>query len=204
VGVLSGQLYKRPAFPSIKSRWLFRSDRSNQLKTETLINIWGINFIWFDGNQEVSWNLNSWLRKQRAMCPVSLTNISFMEGLENNPACVYPACGHVHGYLPELFKPKRSMCPLCRKEGSLVLLKYPQPSLLELFPPTHCFNPCGCVASENTCFKWSTVRLHEHNKSVMACCCPYCLEILDTEIPYSLLRLQYSGSLVARWESDPE
>lgn len=58
----------------------------------------------------------------------------------NRQPYVFPACGHVHGYAPELIgKP----CPLCRTPGPFVALNLEnEPALCDQVPDV-VFHPCG-------------------------------------------------------------
>lgn len=67
----------------------------------------------------------------------------------NRQPYIFPACGHVHGYAPELIgKP----CPLCRTPGPFVALNLEnEPALCERVPDV-AFHPCGHAV---------TVRKHQ-------------------------------------------
>jgi hypothetical protein len=111
---------------------------------------------------------------------------------EGNRPYVFPSCGHIFSYHQSL---EGRPCPLCRREGAFVPIAFSfEPSICDKFP-THVFNPCGHVASNETCERWAQLLLpsriitdarHVHM-------CPYCAtELVQPPLGpvYSRLSLQ--------------
>lgn len=146
---------------------------------------------------------------------------------------IFPSCGHVHGYHKSL---EGKSCSLCRKKGPYVPLAFQFEPMLDRYNaqidlndgelekqdvdqtpsiPTHVFNPCGHVASYETCVYWSNLTIFQpvypshpmlsgatvypanHIQRVGKChpdgyyaVCPFCGIALDPNQPYSRILMQ--------------
>ena len=103
---------------------------------------------------------------------IPLTDYSDVE--EECRSYVYPACGHIHGYHRSL---EDRCCPLCRMSGPFVPIAFSFESAICNKKPTHVFNPCGHVASKQTCEKWSRLLIFDYTPAQLDCCrsqCPFC------------------------------
>ncbi len=104
---------------------------------------------------------------------VHIPSSDYSDTNEENRSYVFPACGHVHGYHPSMLnKP----CPLCRKMGPFVPIAFTfEPAVCDK-KPTHVFNPCGHIASLQTCRYWSEIPMFSRNLPSfdMNPICPFC------------------------------
>ena len=107
-------------------------------------------------------NLNS----TKPECPVLFNRLRFAKGEKplycghnlNECHCapfIHLKCGHVQGdhrwnLLPA--EVEKYSCPICRSEGPVVKLSIGMETSywVDSEQPTHCFDPCGHVASEMT------------------------------------------------------
>ena len=118
---------------------------------------------------------------------------------EENRPYVFPACGHIFAYHKSI---EHRPCPLCRQEGPFVPLAFTfEPALCSAMP-THVFNPCGHVASQEVCEHWARLWVHSRASSrqqELVHICPYCaveLQESPSGAAYSRLCLQTeSGSM---------
>merc|ERR1719502_265349 len=90
---------------------------------------------------------------------------------------IFPACGHVHAYAPEL---QRMPCPLCRKRGPFVELKLEWEPAICKDPPTVAFNPCGHIVSSETAEHWAQLALPDNAppNARYRPICPFCAKPL--------------------------
>lgn len=111
---------------------------------------------------------------------------------EENRPYVFPACGHIFAYHSSI---EGRPCPLCRQEGPFVPIAFSfEPAICDKFP-THVFNPCGHIASQEVCAWWADAWIPSHDVAAaeQVHLCPYCATELvptSTEQPYSRLCLQ--------------
>uniref|UniRef100_A0A5K3EPJ7 Gelsolin-like domain-containing protein n=1 Tax=Mesocestoides corti TaxID=53468 RepID=A0A5K3EPJ7_MESCO len=96
---------------------------------------------------------------------------------------VYLNCGHVHGYhdwQPNMGQSSnrrdKRTCPLCRQTSRFVRLSIGEEVgfFVDRGPPTHCFNPCGHIASAGTVKFWSELKLPMTSQTAMLPQCPFC------------------------------
>ncbi|KAM7542204.1 hypothetical protein Aperf_G00000009591 [Anoplocephala perfoliata] len=101
---------------------------------------------------------------------------------------VYLNCGHVHGY--HNWQPRgeqntgeqdKRTCPLCRQSSKFVPLLIGEEVgfYVDRGAPSHCFNPCGHIASEATVSFWSDLKLPMANQTPMVPKCPFCAHIIE-------------------------
>ena len=100
-------------------------------------------------------------------CPVRLNRLIFAKGDKplncvhdglSECICapyVYLKCGHVQGnhkWKLDSAKVDNYTCPVCICKGPIAKLEIGMETtyMVDRGPLTHCFDPCGCVASENT------------------------------------------------------
>lgn len=112
---------------------------------------------------------------------------------EENRPYVFPACGHIFAYHKSI---EGRPCPLCRQEGAFVPIAFTfEPSICNAIP-THVFNPCGHVASQEVCEKWASstwVYCRDMGRQELVHMCPFCATELvepSESNPYSRLCLQ--------------
>ncbi|TPP63152.1 E3 ubiquitin-protein ligase pellino 1 [Fasciola gigantica] len=98
---------------------------------------------------------------------------------------VYLNCGHVHGWhtwraLDDVGDSIRT-CPMCRQSSPFVPLQMGlEPAFyIDRRFPTHCFNPCGHMASEKTCRYWCGLRIPNNHDFSLQARCPFCLAIIS-------------------------
>ncbi|VDO03027.1 unnamed protein product [Rodentolepis nana] len=96
---------------------------------------------------------------------------------------VYLNCGHVHGYHDwrpigehTVGERDKRTCPLCRQSSRFVRLSIGEEVgfYVDRGAPSHCFNPCGHIASEATVRFWSSLKLLVTNQTPMMPKCPFC------------------------------
>lgn len=94
---------------------------------------------------------------------------------------VFPACGHVHGYAPEL---RHGCCPMCRKTGPFVELGFSWVPAIDSDIPEVVFNPCGHMASTTAAERWSKIQLPNNAPpdAVYRAACPCCAKPLSRKI----------------------
>ncbi|CAH8625937.1 unnamed protein product [Heterobilharzia americana] len=94
---------------------------------------------------------------------------------------VYVSCGHVHGWhnwrATGDVNNSRRTCPLCLQASSFIPLRMGIESAfyVDRSLATHCFNPCGHIASENTVRYWCGLRLLNRHNFELHARCPFCL-----------------------------
>ena len=141
---------------------------------------------------------------RRPQCPVQLHTIRLEYDDEKRRALaddrrpyIFPACGHVHAFAPEL---QRVPCPLCRTRGPFVELKLEwEPAICDDEPEV-AFNPCGHIVSERVARKWSQLALPDNAppNARYRPICPYCAKPLKTdtkagEHPFTRIIFQSDG-----------
>ncbi|VDM02148.1 unnamed protein product [Schistocephalus solidus] len=100
----------------------------------------------------------------------------------NRQPFVYLNCGHVHGWHPWRHRNDPNdrsadrTCPLCRQASRFVPLTFGEEVAfyVDHGPPTHCFNPCGHIASEATVRYWCSLKLPSPKSPEMRPRCPFC------------------------------
>nr|CDS33221.1 protein pellino 1 [Hymenolepis microstoma] len=101
---------------------------------------------------------------------------------------VYLNCGHVHGYHDwrpigehTVGERDKRTCPLCRQSSRFVRLSIGEEVgfYVDRGAPSHCFNPCGHIASEATVRFWSTLKLLVTNQTPMMPKCPFCAHAVE-------------------------
>ncbi|KAF7256683.1 hypothetical protein EG68_06427 [Paragonimus skrjabini miyazakii] len=108
---------------------------------------------------------------------------------------VYLNCGHVHGWHTWLAECDNSTmgrtCPLCLQLSSFVPLRMGIESAfyIDRALPTHCFSPCGHMASEATVRYWCSVPLPNTHNFELHARCPFCLTSINPEP----VKLHFSG-----------
>jgi hypothetical protein len=122
---------------------------------------------------------------------------------EENRPYVFPACGHIFAYHRSI---EGRPCPLCRQEGPFVPIAFAfEPSVCSRMP-THVFNPCGHVASQEACEFWASMWMPARDVTAagLVHMCPYCATELAEPpygAPYSRLCLQTESGQT--WPSAP-
>jgi pellino protein len=139
--------------------------------------------------------------------PIHLPITDYSEVTEGARSYVFPSCGHVYGYHKSI--EEKGSCPLCRCFGPFVPLAFAleQPSLFPGFP-THVFNPCGHVGSEDFCTKWGQQQIFSEfhpfpfnsplspertglsSDQSSFPICPFCATELNAKKPFSKLIFQ--------------
>nr|CAH8874060.1 unnamed protein product [Trichobilharzia regenti] len=105
---------------------------------------------------------------------------------------VYVSCGHVHGWhnwrAASDINNSRRTCPLCLQASSFIPLRMGIESAfyVDRSLATHCFNPCGHIASENTVRYWCGLRLLNRHNFELHARCPFCLTPIHSK-PVKLL-----------------
>ncbi|XP_016369632.1 E3 ubiquitin-protein ligase pellino homolog 1-like [Sinocyclocheilus rhinocerous] len=147
---------------------------------------------------------------------------SFTGSTHDEQPWAYLHCGHVHGYHAwrgrrrlakegsteededeseskeeleqEPLREGERECPLCRTRSLYVPLKLGRESgfYLDSAPPTHAFNPCGHVCSEQTAAFWSKLVL-PHGARGFFPACPFCMRPLARDS--KCVRLIFQGLL---------
>ncbi|VDM19041.1 unnamed protein product, partial [Hydatigera taeniaeformis] len=101
---------------------------------------------------------------------------------------VYLNCGHVHGYHDWQPNDRQSSserdkrtCPLCRQTSQFVRISIGEEVgfFVDRGAPSHCFNPCGHIASEATVRFWSTLKLPVTSQTPMVPKCPFCFHVVE-------------------------
>jgi len=198
-----GNVYsRRPAF-NVRGEEM--SEIENSLENGTIISISGINMMWLSGDHgsrmSTTWDkeqLQEELNKKRIQCPVQLSTIRFgvLEATNHEAQpWVYPRCGHVHGFNPNLFK--EGKCTICRQQGPYRELKIETNDILKIFSsdkPTHVFNPCAHAIDLDGAIFWSRIAQPSHDDPVFyevtMTACPFCRTPLNPINPYSKLIYQ--------------
>ncbi|KAJ8605537.1 hypothetical protein CTAYLR_000091 [Chrysophaeum taylorii] len=139
---------------------------------------------------------------RRPQCPVQLHTIRLEYDDEKRKALtpdrrpyIFPACGHVHAFAPEL---QRVPCPLCRTRGPFVELKLEwEPSICDDEPQV-AFNPCGHIVSERVARKWASLALPDNAppNARYRPICPFCakpLKVSNGDHPYNRILFQSQG-----------
>ncbi|VDL43856.1 unnamed protein product [Hymenolepis diminuta] len=72
-------------------------------------------------------------------------------------------------------------CPLCRQSSRFVRLSIGEEVgfYVDRGAPSHCFNPCGHIASEATVRFWSSLKLPMTNQTPMMPKCPFCAHVIE-------------------------
>ncbi|CAH8678994.1 unnamed protein product [Schistosoma rodhaini] len=104
---------------------------------------------------------------------------------------VYVNCGHVHGWhnwraVGDVNS--RRTCPLCLQTSLFIPLRMGIESAfyVDRSLATHCFNPCGHIASENTVRYWCNLQLLNRYNFELHARCPFCLTQIHSK-PVKLL-----------------
>ncbi|EUB62789.1 Protein pellino [Echinococcus granulosus] len=101
---------------------------------------------------------------------------------------VYLNCGHVHGYHDwqpsnQQFSSEQDKrtCPLCRQTSRFVRISVGEEVgfFVDRGAPSHCFNPCGHIASEATVRFWSKLKLPATSQTPMLSKCPFCAHVIE-------------------------
>ena len=123
------------------------------------------NYLCLQNSYQLAKSIDA-LNETRPICPVLFNRLWFAKGSEPlncghksaDCACVpyvNLTCGHVQGNWIALVKNANNRhitCPVCRADWKAVKLSIGMETAfwVDGEPPTHCFNPCGHVASERT------------------------------------------------------
>ncbi|KER33165.1 hypothetical protein T265_00866 [Opisthorchis viverrini] len=108
---------------------------------------------------------------------------------------VYLNCGHVHGWHTWVGEANKDTvdrtCPLCLQPSPFVPLRMGlEPAFyIDRALATHCFNPCGHMASEKTVVYWCSVSLPNMHNFELRPRCPFCLTLIDSKP----VRLRFQG-----------
>jgi len=191
---------------SYKVRGMALKEVDNTLHNGSLISVGGITLMWVSNHNDLdsTWDryqLQAELNRRRVQCPVQLSTIYF-GSIELSPAdssvsraWIYPSCGHVHGFNPELLNNER--CTICRQSGVYTELKIESNEVLKAFSstkPTHVLNPCGHAIDLNGAQLWSTLLQLMQDDAIYQkaskIACPFCRTLLDIVKPYSKLIYQ--------------
>lgn len=121
--------------------------------------------------------------------PLHVPTTDYSHITEESRTYVFTNCGHVYGYHKML---ENRPCPCCRANGPFMPIAFPFESAICDQIPTHVFNPCGHIASLETCKHWSMMHLPpfpgtQNGESVARC--PFCYEELNRAKPYSKMIL---------------
>ncbi|KAL5107397.1 hypothetical protein TcWFU_001802 [Taenia crassiceps] len=101
---------------------------------------------------------------------------------------VYLICGHVHGYHNwqpnnqlSSSEPDNRTCPLCRQRSQFVRISVGEEVgfFVDRGALSHCFNPCGHIASEATVRFWSKLKLPVTSQTPMVPKCPFCAHVIE-------------------------
>ncbi|CAL8077541.1 unnamed protein product [Calicophoron daubneyi] len=110
---------------------------------------------------------------------------------------VYLNCGHVYGWhtwrADGDINDSYRTCPLCLQSSRFVPLQMGlEPAFyIDRALATHCFNPCGHMASEKTVRYWCSIRLPNNHNFDLHARCPFCL----TSIHSKPVRLRFNGDV---------
>ncbi|XP_063426185.1 protein pellino-like [Mytilus trossulus] len=162
------------------------TEEDNILYDGTLIDLCGATLLWRSAmgldaspSEHEFENLVETINAGRPQCPVGLMTLVLPSkgtlGAADKQPYVYLKCGHVHGQHEWGQKDDSRTCPLCLMDGPFIKLKmgcelsvYVDSDL-----PTHCYNPCGHMASKNTAKYWSQVPV-PHGCQGFQTVCPFC------------------------------
>lgn len=179
-------------------------DEDNVLQDGTLIDLCGATLLWRSALGLISSpsehefeNLVETINAGRPQCPVGLNTLVLPKkgtlGLSDRQPYVYLQCGHVHGQHQWGQKDDKTArtCPLCLKDGTFIKLKMgcELSFYADSDPPTHCFNPCGHMASEKTVRYWSELPV-PHGCQGFQAICPFCATPLCAETGFIKLIFQ--------------
>ncbi|XP_078316176.1 protein pellino-like [Crassostrea virginica] len=179
-------------------------DEDNVLQDGTLIDLCGATLLWRSALGLISSpsehefeNLVETINAGRPQCPVGLNTLVLPKkgtlGLSDKQPYVYLQCGHVHGQHQWGQRDDKTArtCPLCLKDGTFIKLKMgcELSFYADSDPPTHCFNPCGHMASEKTVRYWSELPV-PHGCQGFQAVCPFCATPLSTETGFIKLIFQ--------------
>ncbi|XP_069117481.1 protein pellino-like [Argopecten irradians] len=178
-------------------------DEDNILQDGTVIDLCGATLLWRSAlglitspSEHEFESLVEEINAGRPQCPVGLMTLVFPSKgtleLSDKQPYVYLQCGHVHGQHQWGQKENDSRtCPLCIKDGPFVKLKMgcELSVYVDSEPPTHCFNPCGHIASEATVRYWSLVPV-PHGCQGFQAVCPFCATPLHADPGYVKLIFQ--------------
>ncbi|XP_061173844.1 protein pellino-like [Saccostrea echinata] len=179
-------------------------DEDNVLQDGTLIDLCGATLLWRSALGLISSpsehefeDLVETINAGRPQCPVGLNTLVLPKkgtlGLADRQPYVYLQCGHVHGQHQWGQKDDKTArtCPLCLKDGTFIKLKMgcELSFYADSDPPTHCFNPCGHMASEKTVRYWSELPV-PHGCQGFHAICPFCATPLSPEAGFIKLIFQ--------------
>ncbi|CAH8593823.1 unnamed protein product [Dicrocoelium dendriticum] len=112
---------------------------------------------------------------------------------------VYLSCGHVHGWHTWTasgdMNSQARTCPLCLQPSPFVPLRMGLESAfyIDRSFATHCFNPCGHMASEATVRFWCSVRLPTVHSFDLKARCPFCLVSINPKpVQFPFWMIQWS------------
>ncbi|XP_013391712.1 E3 ubiquitin-protein ligase pellino homolog 2 [Lingula anatina] len=181
-------------------------EEDNVLRDGTLIDLCGATLLWRSAlgllaspsPKELEEEIKK-INAGRPQCPVGLNTLVLphrqskgtLMATEKQPH-VYLYCGHVHGMHEWGQKEDDNrQCPMCLKVGPFVrLLPGSETSLyVESAPPTHCFSPCGHMASEESVKYWSSIPI-PHGCHGFRAACPFCAMPLSGDPGYMRLIFQ--------------
>ncbi|ESO12018.1 hypothetical protein HELRODRAFT_184813 [Helobdella robusta] len=201
---VEGGLYALRESRSAPNKGNLVSTENNVLKDGTLIDLCGATLVWRSNEGLVQGPTLVELEKQieqinasRPQCPVGLNTLvlpckNSMTDNEKAPY-VYLKCGHVHGQHSwgkgdDL---NNCTCPMCREVGPFVKLQLGEETSFynDNGIITHCFSPCGHMASEKTVRYWSTVQI-PHGCLGFQPACPFCATVLNELNPWVRLIFQ--------------
>ncbi|XP_065832666.1 E3 ubiquitin-protein ligase pellino homolog 1-like [Oscarella lobularis] len=186
---VAGDVYQMRKSRADRERGAPSPGESNILTDGCLIDLCGVTLLWrssisrsqtpSDGQVDA---LRRRLNASRPQCPVGLNTLQFSSttsasGIDSQPYA-YLKCGHVHGqheWDASGGGGERRTCPLCRKVGPYVKLRFGLESAfyLDTSSKTYAFVPCGHVASEKTVKYWSKVPIPYGPEELLARC-PFC------------------------------
>lgn len=161
---------------------------NNVLQDGTLIDLCGATLLWRSATgllnapskRELEHKVEE-INAGRPQCPVGLNTLvlpskNTISESEKTPY-VYLNCGHVHGQHSwgKGEDTNACTCPMCRKTGPFVKLQLGQETsfYVDNDIPTHCFCPCGHMASEKTIKYWSSIPI-PHGCLGFRAACPFC------------------------------
>ena len=187
---VNGSIHEPRTQPSRQGGLLAAED--SRLTNGTIIDLAGIQLLFESAPSmaqsarlqpaDIMANFNA----RKPQCPVQMHTIRFeydeakRAALESDrKPFIFPACGHVHAYAPEL---QRMPCPLCRKRGPFVELKLEWEPAICKHPPTVAFNPCGHIVSLETAEHWARLALPDNAppNARYRPICPFCAKPLKT------------------------
>jgi len=161
---------------------------NNVLRDGTLIDLCGATLLWRSAAGLLSAPSKRELEHQiaeinagRPQCPVGLNTLvlptkNTITSSDKTPY-VYINCGHVHGQHSwgKGQDVNNCTCPMCLKTGLFVQLCMGQETsfYVDNEIPTHCFCPCGHMASERTVKYWASIAI-PHGCLGFRATCPFC------------------------------